>query len=189
MPGQYRVTLQVCVLNIRPNLVTAVSAYVLAPSCTRPPAFRLNSKPDNTYIFSSMILKICWSGGWFSIKMQCCQYTNSHYGDKTILPPSYLHNGNFYAGKMTPLYWIRAPDGTIQKSWWDPTRSTTIEVLKSNSNFACGPCNLPGLTKLVMGITQCNNTHISEAQITPTEIVWTKTIVFNLCVCNCFEEI
>ena len=27
---------------------------------------------------------------------------------KTILRPSYLHNGIFYTGKMTFLYWIRA---------------------------------------------------------------------------------
>ena len=32
----------------------------------------------------------------------------SHCGDKTILRPSYLHNGISYSGKMTYLYWIRA---------------------------------------------------------------------------------
>ena len=31
-------------------------------------------------------------------------------GDKTILCPFYLHNGIFYAGNITSLYWIRAPD-------------------------------------------------------------------------------
>ena len=33
---------------------------------------------------------------------------NSHCRDKTILRPSYLHNGISYTGKMTSLYWIRA---------------------------------------------------------------------------------
>ena len=32
----------------------------------------------------------------------------SHCGDKTILRPSYLHNGISYTGKMTSLYWIGA---------------------------------------------------------------------------------
>ena len=47
-------------------------------------------------------------GGWFNIKMSSFQYRKSHCGDKTILRPSYLHNGISYAGKMTFLYWIRA---------------------------------------------------------------------------------
>ena len=32
-------------------------------------------------------------GAWFNIKMLSYQYRKSHYGDKTILQPSYLHNG------------------------------------------------------------------------------------------------
>ena len=35
------------------------------------------------------------------------QYRKSHCGDKTILRPSYLHNGISYTGK-TSLYWIGA---------------------------------------------------------------------------------
>ena len=51
----------------------------------------------------------CWCPGvWFSIKMSSNQYRKSHCGDKTILRPSYLHNGISYTGKMTSLYWIRA---------------------------------------------------------------------------------
>ena len=45
-------------------------------------------------------------GPWFNIKMSSYQYRNSHCGDKTILRPSYLHNGISYTGKMTYLYWI-----------------------------------------------------------------------------------
>ena len=48
------------------------------------------------------------TGGWFNIKMPSYQYRKSHCGDKTILRPSYLHNGISYTGKMTSLYWIRA---------------------------------------------------------------------------------
>ena len=47
-------------------------------------------------------------GPWFNIKMSSYQYRKSHYGDKTILRPSYLHNGISYTGKMISLYWIRA---------------------------------------------------------------------------------
>ena len=49
-----------------------------------------------------------WSGSWFNIKMISYQYRNSHCGDKTILRPSYLHNGISYTGKTTSLYWLRA---------------------------------------------------------------------------------
>ena len=40
--------------------------------------------------------------------MTSYQYRKSHCGDKTILRPSYLHNGFSYTGKTTSLYWIRA---------------------------------------------------------------------------------
>ena len=48
------------------------------------------------------------SGGRFNIKMSSYQYRKSHCGDKTILRPSYLHNGISYTDKMASLYWIRA---------------------------------------------------------------------------------
>ena len=49
-----------------------------------------------------------WTGSRFNIKMTSYQYKKSHCGDKTILRPSYLHNGISYTRKMTSLYWIRA---------------------------------------------------------------------------------
>ena len=49
-------------------------------------------------------------GPRFNIKMISYQWRKSHCGDKTILRPSYLHNGISYTGKMTSLYWIRAQD-------------------------------------------------------------------------------
>ena len=46
-------------------------------------------------------------GAWFIYKMTSYQYRKSHCGDKTILRPSYLHNGISYTGKTASLYWIR----------------------------------------------------------------------------------
>ena len=63
------------------------------------------------------------SVGWFNIKMSSYQYRKSHCGDKTILRPSYLHNGIPYTGKMTSLYWIRALQGS------------TLQVLLLCTNF------------------------------------------------------
>ena len=48
------------------------------------------------------------SGPQFNMKMASYQYRKSHCGDKTILRPSYLHNGISYTGKKISLYWIRA---------------------------------------------------------------------------------
>ena len=49
-----------------------------------------------------------YSGAWINIKKTSCQYRKSHCGDKTILRPSYLHNGISYTGKTASLYWFRA---------------------------------------------------------------------------------
>ena len=49
------------------------------------------------------------TGPWFNIKMLSYQYGKSHCGDKTILRPSYLHNGVSITGKTAPLYWIGSP--------------------------------------------------------------------------------
>ena len=67
-------------------------------------------------------------GPWFNIKMSSYQYRKSHCGDKTILRPSYLHNGISYTGKMSSLYWIgalatadfpviRVVQGTVSGLW------------------------------------------------------------------------
>ena len=37
--------------------------------------------------------------------MSSYQYRKSHCGDKTVVRSSYLHNGIFYTGKITSLYW------------------------------------------------------------------------------------
>ena len=45
-------------------------------------------------------------GPWFKTKMSSCQYSKSHCGDKTVVRPSYLHNGISFTGKTVSLYWI-----------------------------------------------------------------------------------
>ena len=40
--------------------------------------------------------------------MSSYQFRKSHCGDKTVIRPSYLHNGISYTGKMSSLYWIGA---------------------------------------------------------------------------------
>ena len=55
------------------------------------------------------------SGGWINIKTSSYQHRKSHCGDKTILRPSYLHNGISYTGKTASLYWIM-PQSTIWRN-------------------------------------------------------------------------
>ena len=40
------------------------------------------------------------AGPWFNIKMSSYQYRKSHYGDKTVFWPSYLHNGISYCNPI-----------------------------------------------------------------------------------------
>ena len=48
------------------------------------------------------------SGPWFNKKIPSWQYRKSHCGDKTVVRPSYVHNGITYTGSMASLYWIMA---------------------------------------------------------------------------------
>ena len=58
-----------------------------------------------------MSLRVLRTGPRFNIKMTSYPYRKSNCGDKTILRPSYLHNGISYTGKMASLYWIGAEMG------------------------------------------------------------------------------
>ena len=58
-------------------------------------------KGSHTYLSITNV-----SGPWFNIKISSYQYRKSHCGDKTVVRPSYLHNGISYTGKMVSLYWI-----------------------------------------------------------------------------------
>ena len=54
------------------------------------------------------------AGPWFNIKITSYQYRKSHFGDKTVVRSSYLHNGTSYIGKMSSLYWIGAQ---VSQAW------------------------------------------------------------------------
>ena len=71
-----------------------------------------------------------WS--WLYIKMLSYQYRKSHWGDKTILWPFYLHNGISYTGKTASLYWI-SPPGDYLNQWW----CVIIESLGTNNKNIC----------------------------------------------------
>ena len=75
-------------------------------------------------IFYLKPLQFIWPGAegripgrQFNIKMTSYQYRKSHRGDKTILRPSYLHNGVSYTGKTTSLYWIGALYISSSDAW------------------------------------------------------------------------
>ena len=65
--------------------------------------------------FQMDVLYFTAPGPWFSIKMTSYQYGKSRCGDKTILRPSYLHNGISCTGMMSTLYWISHQTGLIEK--------------------------------------------------------------------------
>ena len=70
------------------------------------------------------------AGPQFNIKMPSYQYRKSHCGDKTILRPSYLHNGISYTGKMTSLYWIRAQ---VFKNIFEWAENATVTQFPHNN--------------------------------------------------------
>ena len=73
-------------------------------------------------------------GGWFNKTMPSYQYRKSHCGDKTILRPSYLHNGISYTNKMTSFYWIRdlmATSHYQDQCWLVSRRSCSIHFHKN----------------------------------------------------------
>ena len=87
---------------------------ILSVLCSQDIVIGLVQDSSNSIANALELLQSCtkpsmwWSGPRFNIKMPCYQYRKSHCGDKTILRPSYLHNGISYTGKMASLYWIRA---------------------------------------------------------------------------------
>ena len=72
--------------------------------------FSAHTPMGKNFKFSPHIItwKLRDPGPWFNIKMTSYQYRKFHCGDKTILRPSYLHNGISHTDKMTSLYWIKA---------------------------------------------------------------------------------
>ena len=94
-----------CLHVLNPEIITCCNCYIISSHgalIVWNEALLLNSSRC-CYAWC-----LIWSGPWFNIKMSSYQYRKSHCGDKTILRPSYLHNGISYTGKMSSLYWIGA---------------------------------------------------------------------------------
>ena len=86
---------------------TAMSSSPITPSIAR-----LGDRWKHKMILETS-LRTLWSqmeksisGPWFNIKILSYQYRKSHCGNKTVVRPSYPHNGISYTGKMTSFYWI-----------------------------------------------------------------------------------
>ena len=74
--------------------------------------FILYLQPCGRVTVSQWLKHFLWyhevPGPWFNIQMSSYQCRKSHCGDKTILRPSYLHNGISYTGKLH-LYILPGP--------------------------------------------------------------------------------
>ena len=80
--------------------------HLILPKIRAKQTTRVSSAPLELHVLNSSTPLN--SGPRFNIKMTSYQNRKSHCEDKTILRPSYLHNGISYTGKTTSLYWIRA---------------------------------------------------------------------------------
>ena len=111
-------------------------------------------KCQETYIICALFYFLCFgtgqlclypSGGWINIKMSSYQYRKSHCGDKTILRPSYLHNGISYTDKTTSLYWIRTLGSTPLALGllhdWSSASEVTLKNIGIDNNVRTGVAN------------------------------------------------
>ena len=101
------------------------------------------------------------AGPWFNIKMTSYQYRISHCGDKTILRPSYLHNGISYTGKMTSLYWIGALDQyltvtNVLTNWGQVMHIcvSKLSIIASDNGLATDQCQAIIWTNVVININE-----------------------------------
>ena len=89
--------------------------------------------------------------------MPSYQYRKSHCGDKTILRPSYLHNGISYTGKTASLYWIGALWPTMHcVILWHHLRWSVESLLPT------GICQ----TSIQFGAWISNYSHVKQRNIT-----------------------
>ena len=112
-----------------------------------------NVSPLRTTMSLSIVICTLKSlaGVWLNVKMPSYQYRKSHYGNKTILRPSYFHNGFSYTSKMASWYWISAQVFvTTQLLQWLHRTSTTYLIVIWLFIFPC--CTL-GVKKL----DECNS--------------------------------
>ena len=87
-----------------------------------------------------------WPGPWFNIKTLFYHYRKYHYGDKTILRLSYLHNGISYTGKTASLYWFGALYSPSIKEKGTSSSGSRCTTQRSN-------------TITPIGSDACNNRH------------------------------
>ena len=101
------------------------------------------------------------TGPWFNITISSYQYRTSYYGDKTILRPSYLHNGISYTGKIS-LYWIRTlVSKAIQtKQQWCTVLTLVVVQL------ACHGVTILNMADLLV-YELCDSTVFIQTEITP----------------------
>ena len=90
-------------------------------------------------LFAKIIPYIFLMCPWprFNIKMTSYQYRKSHWGEKTILRPSYLHNGISYTGKTISLYWIGVHKLVMHSSYqaYDLKQQKLMHCIKNNIYF------------------------------------------------------
>ena len=122
-------------------------------------------------------------GPWFNIKITSYLYRISHCGDKTILRPSYLHNGIPYTGEMTSLYWIKAlasllptlfgawpmrglhhADGQFCNTVWSPCKATNFMKNPHNRHpighiWGWGIGSLWVQTVIMFSLNRCSTVH------------------------------
>ena len=65
------------------------------------------------------------SGPWLNLNMSSYQYRKSHCGDKTVVRPSYLHNGISYTGKMASFI------ESAPRCWQDLAMKKQITLIQS----------------------------------------------------------
>ena len=87
--------------------------------------------------------------------MPSYQYRQSHRGDKTILRPSYLHNGISYTGKTTSLYWIGALNSLDNAGFNVISQSCQLQLIscpkKNTSTMTSSNGNIFALLALCAG--------------------------------------
>ena len=119
--------------------------------------------------------------------MSSYQYRKSHCGDKTILRPSYLHNGISYTGKMTSLYWIGAQENMAKKvklcsreyvGWWHRKAIGVIPSAGAVNTRNYAPLHLRA------GVCKLEN-YISNSLVFTLQCSELREVVkFIKCLCN-----
>ena len=82
---------------------------------------------------------MCQTWCWFSIKILSYQYKKSYCEDKTILRPSYLHNGIFFSAKMAFSIWIMAQVSGCEEA-----------ILSNIPQSSVGCCNVLSLAQVCL---------------------------------------